>query len=63
MRLTTYAFLALAGVSSAAAQTNPQPTIVLTIFAGAGTGHGLWVIDKQPLQVLGTNPAEYGRRY
>jgi hypothetical protein len=59
MRLATFAFLALAGVSAAVAQTQPQPTILLTIFGGAGTGHQLWVIDKQPLQVLGSNPAEY----
>jgi len=55
MRLATFALLALAGASSAAAQTKQQPTILLTIFAGAGTGHGLWVVEKQPLQVLGTS--------
>jgi hypothetical protein len=55
MRLATFAFLALAGVSSAAAQASQQPSIMLTIFAGAGTGHGLWVVEKQPLQVLGTS--------
>ena len=55
MRLATFALLALAGASGAAAQTSQQPTILLTIFAGAGAGHGLWVVDKQPLQVLGTS--------
>lgn len=59
MRLTTWALLMLAGVPSAAAQTNPQPTILLTIFAGAGTGHQVWAIDKQPLQVIGTDPPRY----
>lgn len=59
MRLATFAVLALAGVSSAAAQTESQPNILLAIFGGAGTGHALWVVEKQPLQVLGTNPAQY----
>lgn len=59
MRLATFAVLLLAGASSVAAQSNPQPTIALTIFAGYGTGHDLWVVDKQPLQVINTNPAEY----
>ena len=55
MRLATSVLLALAGASGAAAQTSQQPTILLTIFAGAGAGHGLWVVDKQPLQVIGTS--------
>ena len=54
MRPATFALLALAGASTAAAQTQQQPSIVLTIFAGAGAGHGLWTVDKQPLQRLGT---------
>lgn len=56
MRPATFAFLVVAGVSpsTAAAQTQQQPNIVLTIFAGAGTGHGLWTVNKQPLQRLGT---------
>jgi len=61
MRLATFAILVLvfAATSSAAAQTNQQPTIVLTIFGGYTTGHDLWIVGKQPLQVIGTNPAEY----
>jgi hypothetical protein len=59
MRLTTFAVLVLAGASSAAAQTGQQPTIVLTIFGGYTTGHDLWVVGKQPLQLIGSNPAEY----
>src|SRR5919198_1223311 len=59
MRLATCVCLALAGASSVVAQTNSQPTIVLSIFAGYGTGHDLWVLEQQPLQVLGSNPAQY----
>ena len=58
MRLAPFAVLAplaFGSVSSAAAQASPQPNIVLTIFAGAGTGHDLWTIAKQPLEVLGTS--------
>jgi hypothetical protein len=35
------------------AQSNPQPTIVLTISGGVVTGHSLWTIEKQPLCLLG----------
>ncbi|MGH7607399.1 MAG: hypothetical protein ACREME_08670 [Gemmatimonadales bacterium] len=35
-----------------AAQTGSQPTIVVTILAGAVTGHDLWVIPQQPLCLL-----------
>jgi hypothetical protein len=54
MRLATFAFLVLS-TSAAAAQTNQQPTIVLTILAGYGAGHSLWDVPKQPLQVIGTS--------
>lgn len=33
---------------AAAAQTGSQPSLVLTIFAGAATGHSLWSIPRQP---------------
>jgi hypothetical protein len=59
MRLATFAVLALAGAASAAAQTRQEPNIVLTIFGGYTTGHDLWVVGKQPLQVIGSSPAEY----
>jgi hypothetical protein len=56
MRHVTLGLFALAVVvTPLAAQRGEQPNIVLTIFAGAGTGHGLWTIAKQPLQVLGTS--------
>ena len=59
MRLATFAVLVLAGASSAVAQTNQQPTISLTIFGGYTAGHDLWTVDSQPLQVIGSNPAQY----
>jgi hypothetical protein len=34
------------------AQTGSQPSLVLTIFAGAATGNGLWSIPRQPFCVL-----------
>jgi len=51
MRPAPFVMLALIGASSALAQTNPQPTIVLTISGGVVTGHGLWTVD-QPVCVL-----------
>ena len=39
--------LLLAG-SSASAQTGDQPNLVLTVFAGASAGHGLWTVTGQP---------------
>jgi len=53
MRPAPFVILALAVASAAPAQTNPQPTIVLTISGGVVTGHGLWTIEKQPICVLG----------
>src|SRR5437867_4204109 len=38
--------------SPIAAQTGPQPNLVLTLFGGAVSGHFLWGIDRQPLCVL-----------
>lgn len=49
MRLAPFVLLALAGASTAAAQRQSQPTIVLTIGAGVVTGHELWTIARQPL--------------
>jgi len=40
-------------LTPAAAQTGSQNNLVLTILGGAVTGHDLWVIDKQPLCVIG----------
>jgi hypothetical protein len=36
----------------AAGQTPASATIVLTIFGGVQTGHGLWTVERQPLCVL-----------
>src|SRR5262245_53858492 len=57
MRPAPFVMLALLAGSPLTAQSNPQPTIVLTISAGVVTGHGLWTIDKQPLCVLGAGGA------
>jgi len=53
MRPALFVTLALAVASSAAAQSKPQPNIVLTIGGGVVTGHGLWTVDKQPICLLG----------
>jgi hypothetical protein len=53
MRSAPFALLALLAVP-AAAQTSSRPSVVLTILAGAVTGHDLWSIPKQPLLVEGT---------
>jgi opacity protein-like surface antigen len=44
--------LALAAAAPAAAQERGRPTIALTIYGGAQTGHGLWTVERQPLCVL-----------
>jgi hypothetical protein len=49
------AIVALTAASQTAAQIGQQPNLVLTIFAGAGAGHDLWVVGKQPLQFIGTS--------
>lgn len=36
---------------AAAAQEGPQPRLVLSIGAGAHTGHGLWEVPAQPLEL------------
>lgn len=53
MRPALFVLLVLIVASSAAAQSKPEPNIVLTIGAGAVTGHGLWIVDKQPICLLG----------
>lgn len=35
----------------AAAQEGPQPRLILSIGAGAHTGHGLWTIADQPIEI------------
>ncbi len=60
MRAFVFAMLALSGAwSQSSAQTGQQPNIILTIFAGAATGHNLWSIAKQPLLVMNSNPTQY----
>jgi len=49
MRLFASVLLALSlAAPAAAAQTGSQPSLVLTIFAGAATGDSLWSIPRQP---------------
>jgi len=60
MRAFLFVMLVLSGVwSQSSAQTGQQPNIILSIFAGAATGHSLWSIAKQPLLVIGSSPAQY----
>lgn len=55
MRSRSFALLLLGVLPAAASsQTGSRSTVVLTILGGAGTGHSLWSIPKQPLTVLGT---------
>jgi hypothetical protein len=56
MRPASFALIGLLGLPAAVrAQTAPQPSVVLTILAGAVAGHELWTIPKQPLLVIGTS--------
>lgn len=52
MRPAPFVLLALIVASGLSAQTNPQPTIVLTISGGAVTGHPLWTVERQPVCIL-----------
>ena len=52
MRRLLFACCALLFAAPAAAQTGPEPTMILTLFGGASTGHSLWNIGRQPLCVL-----------
>jgi len=49
----------LCPVTSAIAQTGPEPTIVLTLFGGVTSGHSLWHLDRQPLCVLQRSGSAY----
>lgn len=54
--LVPVAFGLLLAPPPAAAQTPSRPTLVLTIFAGATSGHTLWDVARQPFCVLQGNP-------
>ncbi len=41
--------------SPALAQRGPEPTMILTLFGGATTGHQLWRVARQPLCVIAPN--------
>jgi hypothetical protein len=60
MRTFVFVLLALTSLANdVAAQTAQQPNIMLTIFGGAGTGHSVWTMAKQPVLVIGSNPAQW----
>jgi hypothetical protein len=52
------ALVLLLCVSGAAAQTPSRAQLVLTILGGAVSGHPLWEVAKQPVQVFGV-PSTY----
>jgi hypothetical protein len=60
--LTVFATI-LCAITPAAAQQRGQPTLVLTIYAGANTGHELWGVDRQTLIFGGntSNPPDTAR--
>jgi hypothetical protein len=44
------AIIPLAATLPAAAQTDPQPQLVLSVFVGAATGHPLWGVPRQAIE-------------
>src|SRR5437870_12170481 len=56
MRMVSALFLiALAPQGVALGQRGPEPTMILTLFGGVTTGHGLWRVARQPLCVIAPN--------
>jgi hypothetical protein len=53
-RLLSAAAAALLVPVMAAAQTRGQPNVVLTIYAGVGSGYSLWAVDRQTLTYGGS---------
>lgn len=47
--LVTVLVAALCAVTSTAAQQRGQPTLVLTMYGGASSGHQLWGVERQTL--------------
>src|SRR2546425_2822817 len=58
-RLSFVLLLVLFAVLPLAAQTAPQPNLVLTLFGGAVGGHALWSVGRQPPCVLATAPGGF----
>ncbi|MBI1967538.1 MAG: hypothetical protein HYS40_06080 [Gemmatimonadetes bacterium] len=59
MRHSPFAPLLLAALATPApalAQSRSRPTLVLSISAGAITGHSLWRVSRQPYEVRGSAP-------
>lgn len=46
--------------AAAAAQQGGEPTLIITVHGGVGTGHPMWDVDRQPLVFGGTttNPQD-----
>jgi hypothetical protein len=57
---TTVLAATLFAAAPAAAQKQGQPNLILTIYAGVGSGHLLWEVERQPLLVGGStlNPPD-----
>jgi hypothetical protein len=55
MRILLFATLLLAAPSPGAAQTGPEPNLILTLFGGATAGHSLWKVSRQPLCLYAAN--------
>ena len=60
MRILATVLAATCLAAGAAAQEPGQPTLILTVYGGVGSGHQLWDVDRQPLLVGGStsNPAD-----
>lgn len=64
MRHSSFVLLAaLLLPTAAAAQTGPQPTLVLTMSVGVVTGHSLWRVSKQPLCVMNPDQVQCSSLY
>jgi len=60
MRLLATVLAATCLAAGAAAQGPGEPTLIITVYGGVGSGHQLWDVERQPLLVGGStsNPAD-----
>ena len=49
MRTGAMALAATCLAAAAAAQQSGEPTLIITVYGGVGTGHAMWDVDRQPL--------------
>ncbi len=49
MRLLATVLAAACLAAGAAAQEPGQPTLIITVYGGVGSGHQMWDVDRQPL--------------